>query len=278
MLTAAHCAPSIHATVHIGVHDERLASPQISSIVEVISHPNFIPGPKYINDIALVRISPPVDLTSTETHAGLACVPPQTSGANYPEVDTRLAVIGWGTLASGSHRPTKLRQVRVKTLANDDRRCKSSIYDVDRQFCAMVDGGGKDSCQGLFTNMFLRWNPISLCVSSSKVIVVVPSINGSGTTGSRWASSVTVKVVRTLIIPVCTHVCHFTTIGFMRISTLPQVLQPQHFRQVFSIPPSLLAISLPCCSLYARVALSNKTETCIYLYVCVLRSEEHNER
>ncbi|CAF1591845.1 unnamed protein product, partial [Adineta ricciae] len=24
----------------------------------------------------------------------------------------------------------------------------NSIFDIDRQFCAMVDGGGKDSCQG----------------------------------------------------------------------------------------------------------------------------------
>lgn len=149
ILTAAHCAPSVGAPVHIGVHDEKLPSPQVSTIVQVISHPNFIPGPKYINDIALARISPPVNFTSASVHAGITCLPPQQSGANYPVTNRQLAVIGWGTLASGHGRPTKLRQVRVKTLANDDRRCNHSIFDVDRQFCAMVDGGGKDSCQGL---------------------------------------------------------------------------------------------------------------------------------
>jgi secreted trypsin-like serine protease len=33
-------------------------------------------------------------------------------------------------------------------LANDDWRCINASYDKQRQFCAMVDGGGKDSCQG----------------------------------------------------------------------------------------------------------------------------------
>ncbi|UJR11644.1 hypothetical protein I4U23_015825 [Adineta vaga] len=130
ILTAAHCLPKsgahIHVSVHIGVHDEELPSPQIVSIIEVIPHPDYIPAPKYINDIALLKISPLINLTSVDTYA----------------------VIGWGTLASGHHRPTKLRQVRVKTIANDDRRCVNSIFDINRQFCAMVDGGGKDSCQG----------------------------------------------------------------------------------------------------------------------------------
>ncbi len=53
-----------------------------------------------------------------------------------------------GTLSSGGSPATKLRQVRVITLANDDWRCINASYDKQRQFCAMVDGGGKDSCQG----------------------------------------------------------------------------------------------------------------------------------
>ncbi|CAF1231876.1 unnamed protein product [Adineta steineri] len=42
----------------------------------------------------------------------------------------------------------ELQQVRVMTIDNDDQRCNNSIYDKQRQFCALVDGGGKDACQG----------------------------------------------------------------------------------------------------------------------------------
>jgi hypothetical protein len=134
-LTAAHCLPTISTTVHIGVHDETLPSPQISKVVKVIPHSDYVPAPKFLNDIALIRISPPVNLAVPDTYAGLSCLPSK-------------AVIGWGKLASVGSRPTKLRQVRVKTLANDDWRCINSSFDSNRQFCAMVDGGGKDSCQG----------------------------------------------------------------------------------------------------------------------------------
>jgi len=134
--------------VHIGVHDEKLPSPLIREVVEVIVHPGFIPAPQFLNDIALLRISPPVNFTSSSAYAGRSCLPPKTADINYPKVNTRLAVVGWGKLVSEGPRPTELHQVRVKTLANNDWRCASSTFDTDRQFCAMVDGGGKDSCQG----------------------------------------------------------------------------------------------------------------------------------
>ncbi|CAF1386664.1 unnamed protein product [Adineta steineri] len=148
ILTAAHCSPSLSHIVHIGVHDEQSPSPQIRNVVKAIIHPNYIPSPKFINDIALMKVSPPINLTTSDTHAGLTCLPAQNDNLDYPKEGTRLAVIGWGTLSSGGPRPTKLRQVRVKTLAHDDWRCINATYDDTRQFCAAVDGGGKDSCQG----------------------------------------------------------------------------------------------------------------------------------
>ncbi len=149
VLTAAHCLLGTQMiTVHIGVHDITLPSPQIRNITKTIPHPDYIPAPKFINDIALFRLSSPVDLKVAETNAGVTCLSPQSADLNYPEVNTRLSVIGWGKLSSGGSSATKLRQVRVITLANDDWRCINSSYNKQRQFCAMVDGGGKDSCQG----------------------------------------------------------------------------------------------------------------------------------
>ena len=148
VLTAAHCVSAFQTVVHIGVHDETLPSPQVRNVVEVIVHPDYVPPPKFINDIALMRVSPPVDLRSSSLTVGLTCLPPRSASVDYPKVGTPLAVIGWGKLSASGGRPTTLRQVRVKTLANDDWRCINASFDHDRQFCAMVDGGGKDSCQG----------------------------------------------------------------------------------------------------------------------------------
>ncbi len=148
VLTAAHCLPSTFTTVHIGVHDEQEPSPQIRQVIEVIVHPQFIPAPQFLNDIALLRLSASVDFATTNTHASPSCLPPQHAGIDYPKENTRLALIGWGKIIADGPRPAKLRQVRVKTLANDDWRCANASFDRHRQFCAMVEGGGKDSCQG----------------------------------------------------------------------------------------------------------------------------------
>ena len=110
----------------------------------------------FINDIALVRLSSPVNMSTPDTLATATCLPAQTMDLNYPKMGTRLAVIGWGRLSFTGGSPTELQQVRVFTLANDDPRCSNATFDQQKQFCAMVEGGGKDSCQGQFSIEFLR--------------------------------------------------------------------------------------------------------------------------
>ena len=155
VLTAAHCVYNATGiTVHIGVHNKSSGSPQIRGTIQTIIHQNYQAFPKYNNDIALLRLSSPVNLTMPENYAGLTCLPPKTAGLDYPKVNTSLAVIGWGALVYGGYSAEALRQVRVNTIANDDSRCLGAIVDKQRQFCAMVDGGGKDSCQGNLSKNF----------------------------------------------------------------------------------------------------------------------------
>ena len=165
VVTAAHCMVGNTGTynIHIGVHDERTPSPQIRRVDKVIIHPDYLPPPRYVNDIALIRLSEPVNLTVPETLVGLTCLPKPALPLDYPTPNTRLTVIGWGRLLYGGIRPSVLRQVRVHTLANNDSRCLGSIVNKDRQFCAMVDGGGKDSCQGKRTRNHL-YSPFSQSV------------------------------------------------------------------------------------------------------------------
>ena len=153
-MTAAHCAFLNFSTVHIGVHDRFLPSPQIRNISKVVQHFDYIPPPEHINDIALLRLSSPVNLTTPENYAGLTCLPPESTDFNYPTAGTHLVVIGWGKLMENGSLSRELQQVRVMTLANDDPRCINATYDSERQFCAMIDGGGKDACQGKLMNFF----------------------------------------------------------------------------------------------------------------------------
>jgi hypothetical protein len=95
-----------------------------------------------------------------ENYIGVTCLPPRVDELDYPTVGTRLAVIGWGRLVFNGARPQVLRQVRVQRIDNDDSRCQKSIHDKERQFCAMVDGGEKDSCQGKFIYNFFELNSI----------------------------------------------------------------------------------------------------------------------
>jgi chymotrypsin len=96
VLTAAHCLlGTAMITVHIGVHDVTLPPPQIRNITKTIPHPDYVPAPKFINDIALLHLSSPVDFKVPDTNAGVTCLSPQSADLNYPKVDTRLSVIGW---------------------------------------------------------------------------------------------------------------------------------------------------------------------------------------
>lgn len=155
-MTAAHCILLSFSTVHIGVHSLVLPSPQIRNVSQVILHPDYVPPPQHVNDIALIRLSSPVNLTTTNNHVGITCLPPQSTDINYPKMGTRLAVIGWGRLTEGGVISRELQQVRVVTLANNDFRCIKASYNQERQFCAMVDGGGKDSCEGMLMIVFFH--------------------------------------------------------------------------------------------------------------------------
>ena len=156
VLTAAHCLLIANLTnVRVSVHDKWSLAGQDRVVALVIRHPDFVPGPYYINDIALLRLSSPIILSQTNPLATKTCLPAQTNDREFPLPGTRLAVIGWGRLIENGPVPDRLQQVRVVTLRNDDWRCSAEAFDLQRQFCAMVDGGGRDSCQGMSNNFVI---------------------------------------------------------------------------------------------------------------------------
>lgn len=151
ILTAAHCVlVENFTTVTVGVHDLNGNQGQKRSIVEVIRHPQYVSPPAHINDIALVRVSPPFNLNPSNIQVKRTCLPAQNDTLNYPSPGTRLAAIGWGRIRENGPPATRLQQVRVVALDNDDVRCVNATFDREKQFCALVESGGKDACQGSF--------------------------------------------------------------------------------------------------------------------------------
>ncbi|CAF2489271.1 unnamed protein product [Rotaria sp. Silwood2] len=152
VLTAAHCVenrvltPSVLSIV-VGADTLNSTEGQTLSLSEIFIHPNYDSRTKK-NDIAILYLSKPIDFN--DLNVAQICLPtvPESEQFRYPIVNRLLVAIGWGRNASGGSLPNSLRQVTVRTIGNKERTCQSIINNVEFQFCAAVNGGGKDTCQG----------------------------------------------------------------------------------------------------------------------------------
>jgi len=148
VLTAAHCISNSRVQVLLGEHDYR-DSTETDSIRSDIS--TFVNHPSYDSkttnyDFSLLKLAQPVNFTE-HPHIRPICLPADDSQtyANFAAT-----VTGWGTTASGGSLSSKLREVTVKVVSNEE--CRNSGYAsssiTDQMICAGVQNGGKDSCQG----------------------------------------------------------------------------------------------------------------------------------
>jgi trypsin len=122
---------------------------QVRRVLETFVYPNYTVALK-INDIAIIRLSTPFDMSSS----GLAivCLPNAVTAESiakleYPVPGTTLVVVGWGVTVYGDTDPsTSLQQVTVEAVAYDSSDCTTSedeMVNVTFQLCAGVPGGGK---------------------------------------------------------------------------------------------------------------------------------------
>merc|ERR1711874_46945 len=97
-----------------------------------------------INDIALIKLSRPVNFSSEVLPV---CLPPRT-----PTYTNKVATVtGWGTTSSGGSTSDVLREVDVRVWSNLE--CERTQYGSaikDTMLCAASQHGhgGQDSCQG----------------------------------------------------------------------------------------------------------------------------------
>merc|ERR1712142_109104 len=152
IMTAAHCTKGESASgiqVLLGEHnynDNSETETLRMNIASIIDHPDY--NHQTTNyDFSLLKMTQAVDFAAYP-HIRPACLPADDSNDYNNFVAT---VTGWGTTSSGGSTSSKLREVDVEVLTNDE--CKNdygySRSDVTSQMlCANVNGGGKDACQG----------------------------------------------------------------------------------------------------------------------------------
>jgi len=148
VLTAAHCVGGTNFQVLLGEHDYKTTSESDrvrANVIEAINHPDY--NSRTTNyDFSLLKLDQKIDF-SEHPHIRPICLP----GSDDETYDNFKAIVtGWGTTSSGGSLSSKLREVMVDVMSNDE--CKESGYAddeiTDQMICAGVDAGGKDSCQG----------------------------------------------------------------------------------------------------------------------------------
>lgn len=173
VITAAHCVYGYQEspiTVYAG-STVRWSGTQSRTVSEVFVHAGF-ESTTYVNDIALLKLDSPLDIT--DPNLGLLCLPSVNqsilSNSEWPPVGTNVVAIGWGRLSESGSLPTRLQQVTLEIVDHEASTCTPVIGDWRFQLCAGVPGGGKDSCQGdsggpLMMMLGDRWTLIGLVSS-----------------------------------------------------------------------------------------------------------------
>ncbi|XP_047500412.1 trypsin-1-like isoform X2 [Penaeus chinensis] len=148
VLTAAHCVDgsspsSVEILYNMWDWTSSTATQIVKrSVAEIIMHPQYDSN-TIDNDIALIRVSSPVNLDLLGIMP--VCLPSSTdSFANKNGI-----VTGWGTLTHGGNQPDQNYEVTVPIRT--DSECIGSYgseFTVDNMICAGFPAGGSDSCQG----------------------------------------------------------------------------------------------------------------------------------
>ena len=97
------------------------------------------------NDIALVRLASPAELG---VGVGLVCLPDTGHQLPFDDLNKTCWITGWGDLSFLDSPPNTLMQASLPLVSK--QRCENANPGEidDSMFCAGLDEGGIDSCQG----------------------------------------------------------------------------------------------------------------------------------
>ncbi|CAF1292599.1 unnamed protein product [Adineta steineri] len=177
VITAAHCVNGQTAssiTIYAG-SNSRWTGTQSRIVSKIIVHPSYS-SITYVNDIALLQLQTPLDMT--DPHVSQICLPSvdstTLSTTEWPAANTTVVAVGWGILSEVGSYPIDLQQVTLQTISRQDLTCSPLITDWHVQLCAGVSAGGKDTCQGD------SGGPLMMFTSSNQWVIVGLTSNGLG--------------------------------------------------------------------------------------------------
>lgn len=146
VLTAAHCM--VHRKpkdifIRVGAYNihEEDENENAYNVIKIVSHPQYN-NVSNANDISLLTLEKDVPFDSNKNPA---CVP----NDNDDYVKQNATVVGWGTTSYSGTSSNTLKEVTIPVWPLKD--CQN-VYGkekiTDKQICAGLKQGGKDSCQG----------------------------------------------------------------------------------------------------------------------------------
>lgn len=143
IMTAASCIDNtVHEDISIlaGTHNRQQDFPTIRYVTNVFIHPGWNRSNiHYENDVALLRIFPPLNIIpggfTARTCPSYVIFPEQI--IQHPVHGSRLVVVSWKSIQFGyEHMSDVLQQATLSTIANDDPICQQTGIDLNKQFCA----------------------------------------------------------------------------------------------------------------------------------------------
>lgn len=152
ILSAAHCVDGTSPTsirIAAGFTKQNESNNgQVRQVAEIISYPGYV-SPEFGKDVALLRLSSPLDLSDANV-AAIEIVTPADEAAGLVNANVLSTVTGWGTLSPGGSLPNTLQKVDVPLVTNADANAAYPNTDItDDQLAAGIIGiGGVDACQG----------------------------------------------------------------------------------------------------------------------------------
>ncbi|CAG0883141.1 unnamed protein product [Cyprideis torosa] len=157
VLTAAHCVNDRYTarTMSVAIREHNVLEPEYPIDAYTVKPSKVIVHERYekgidatlANDIALIKLSPPIRLEGDE-FAGAACLPKDDSETFTGQ---NAIAVGWGWAAEDDPNPPPiLQQVTLPVISNQEcSRLLAGIFKIGRgQICAGFREGGKDACKG----------------------------------------------------------------------------------------------------------------------------------
>lgn len=152
VVTAAHCVDDSSTWPYLRIAAGVTTTNGISSntfidVARVLVHEQWNSQTSE-NDVALLELSSPIDLTSTSRRA---IDLPTSVGGTWPSSGTNAYITGWGATSYEGNSSNALRGATIQVLASPGSGSCGSYggsYAPASMLCAGVAGGGIDTCQG----------------------------------------------------------------------------------------------------------------------------------